>query len=62
MFALLWLPLCRHSHHFSSLSPLLGCDAFFTFPLQLRVAFASTLTYGPSHNLLDPYSPQEASI
>ena len=62
-------PLYRHRRHFvvtvatlSSPSPLLGCDAFFTFPLPLRVAFASTLTYDPSHNLQDPCSPQEARI
>ena len=62
-------PLCRHRRHFvvtvatfRHLSPLLGCDAFFTFPLPLRVAFASTLTCDPSHNLHDPCSPQETSM
>ena len=47
---------------FSHWSSLLGCDAFFTFPLQRRVAFASTLIYDPSHNLHDPCSTQEASV
>ena len=32
------------------------------FPLPLRIAFASTLIYDPSHTLHDPCSTQEASI
>ena len=62
-------PLCRHRRHFvvtvatlSTPSPLSGCDHFCHVPLALRVAFASTLTYDPSHNLQQHCSRQEASI
>ena len=47
---------CRHHHHFWVVI------TFVVFPLPLRVAFASTLIYDPSHNLQDPCSTQEASI
>ena len=62
MFARFWSPLfvtVATFCHFSSQSPLLGCDAFFTSPLPCRVAFASTLIYDPSHNLHGPCSTQE---
>ena len=62
MFALFWSSLVVACRHLSVLSSLLGCDAFFTSPLLLRVAFASTLIYDPSHNLHDPCSTQEANI
>ena len=59
MFAPFWSSLVvtfRHSRHFWVVM------LFFTFPLQRRVAFASTLIYDPSHHLQDPCSTQEASI
>ena len=59
MFALLWSSLVVTVCHWLS---YLGCDALFTFSLQRRVAFASTLIYDPSHTLHDPCSTQEASI
>ena len=73
-----WTPLvvavvtCRHHRHRSSLVvTVVTCRhhrhfwvviTFVVFPLPLRVAFAATLIYDPSHNLQDPCSTQEASI
>ena len=56
---------CRHFYGtfatFSELSPLLRnfrnfwvVFTFFTFPSPLQVAFASTLTYDPHHDLQHP--------
>ena len=59
MFALLWSSLVVPVCHWLS---YLGCDALFTFSLQRRVAFASTLIHDPSHTLPDCCSTQEASI
>jgi len=66
---------CRYCHHFSSLSPPFVTVAtfrhsrhfwvvitFVAFLLPLRVAFASTLIYDPSHNLREPCSTQEARM